>query len=290
MNNPFQYQNDLSALNTEFDNMNNYYANKVAGAKSNSLIQKGQYLAKQSQDLAASTRKIGSSVEEIVGAAAAKKLVSGVIRPGVEYLTKAAANVGERATEALSNVSGRVGAAVSRLGSGGVPGIGGGGAQVVPIDEEESELADALGDGAGDAAGDAASAASTAAGDAASAVGGAAGDAASALAGVAGDAATALTGAGADAAAAAAAAAASAASVASAAGGVAAADWWNPVGWAAGAIAAGAGIYSGVEAVEDAIAGAKQGAKALAERPGYSPHPSFAGRYVIPVNNAITSF
>ena len=71
MNNPFQYQNDLSQLNSQFDDIHQYYANKMASAKSNSLIKKGQDLAKQSQDLAAAGRKAGNAVEEIVGAATA---------------------------------------------------------------------------------------------------------------------------------------------------------------------------------------------------------------------------
>ena len=301
MNNPFEYQNDLSQLNTQFEDIHNYYTSKMAGAKSESLIKKGQDLAKQSQDLASSGRKTASAVEEIVGGASAKKIISGIVRPGVE--------------KAVSGAKSAINAVKSRFGGGGeaAPEAEEGGEDLAegfsqvrpgvmratrvarPEAEADSmegtegvemmegtnqgaaageEAADAAGDGLADVLGDAgADAASSAAGDALAAAGGAAADAAGAAAGAAG----AVAGGAADA-------------LAASAGAVAASNWWNPIALVAGAVAVGAGIYSAVEAGEDSSAGGKAGKAAASQHPQYSPPTSFAGRYIVPVKNSLSAF
>jgi len=271
MNNPFQYQNDLSQLNSQFDDIHQYYANKMKSAKSDSLIKKGQDLAKQSQDLAQAGRKATSAVGEIVGAGAAKSLITGVVKPGVQALTKGVQNI------------------ASRLGGGGVERIAPN--KVVPIEEEaKTEGGESKGDDGDGIAEDEAADADDAADAGADAGGDAGADAAAdAAADVAADAgADALADVGADALADAGAGAADA--VATGAGAVFGADWWNPVGWLAGLVAAGAGIASAVEAGEAGSAGAVAGKTAANQKPSYSPPPSFAGRYIVPVNNALTAF
>ena len=276
MNNPFQYQNDLSALNNQFDDINSYIKSKKGAAKSDSILKKGQALAKQTADFASAGKNITSSVEELVGAAAAKKLTSGVIKPVSEALGRGVKNVASRITQA---VRGDPPAAQN---------------EGVEMEEKKAEAGegegDAAGEGGGDAAGEAAAdgagevigggGADAAANAAAAAAQGGAGAGGGAAEG--GDAlidggADALIDGGADAA-------------VSTLGGVAAADWWNPVGWVLGLAAAGVGIYSAVEAVDDNAAGKKVGAAAAGIKPAYSPPTSFAGRYVVPVNNALSAF
>lgn len=307
MNNPFEYQNDLSALNSQFEDMHQQYKNKLATAKSDSLIKRGQNLAKQSQDLASAGRKASSAVGEIVGGAAAKKLVSGIIKPGVENAVKgirggiktvkslasrfsgggeAEEEAGEEAEEPLAEGLQSVGKGLTRAITTARPEgdmqMTSGANQGKNLDEEqedgegfnEDESTETKGDDgeAGEEAegGEGAEGGESALDDAldtgADAIPDVLPDVIAPLAEGAGDAA-----------------------LAGGAGAVAGADWWNPVGWVAGLVAVGAGIASIVEAGDDSNAASAAGNAANVKTP-YSPPTSFAGRYVVPVNNSLSVF
>ena len=78
-----------------------------------------------------------------------------------------------------------------------------------------------------------------------------------------------------------------AAAVAEGAGELAVSNWWNVLGWGAAAVAVGSAIYSGVEAAE-ADSQAKTQQNLASTTQAQTPNmPSFAGRYVVPVQNAL---
>lgn len=127
------------------------------------------------------------------------------------------------------------------------------------IGESKSALGD---EGLGDALTEGAGAAGADAGTAASA--------ASAAAGAAADAGT---------------SASAALAAAGTSGEIAATNWWNVLGWGAALAGVGAAIYSGVEAAEEGSDAKKDQAEAGNVKANIPNMPSFAGRYVLPVQN-----
>lgn len=326
MNNPFEYTNDLSSLNNDFNNLQQYFNDKKRSAKSDSILKKGQDLAKQSQDLLSAGSKISSATQEIIGGVAAKKIISGIVKPGIEKLTtagKSALRVGKNVISQFKNVQGNVNESIE-----------GGGAKIQPVEEEAEEkeseegadfaikpfkqTAQAVtksvtkdsigtdeiggagfkerlsGDGGGEEKGnDGDEEADEADEEVDEDVDEGVDDGVDLLKSglstggkVLEDAAPEILGdAGADAA-----AVGTASTIAGSSGAVASADWWNPVGWVAGLVAVGAGIYTAVEASQDNTAAAKAGTAAQNEKPSYSGNASFAGRYIVPVQSSISSF
>lgn len=306
MNNPFAYQNDLSTLNQDFNSINDYYASTRAAAQSSAIGKKTQAAIKTAQDVAEKGKKISDSVEELIGAAAAKKLVSGVVKPGVQYAVKGAKALGRGVSNVVSRV--RSAAGEGGEGEGGEaeegaegeemegfdeirPGVfraqnvarpiqqDGGGEEGIELQEgtnqggagqaieDEGEGAEAEGEEEGDAEGEGADAEGEGLDEALDEGADAAADAVGEGAGEA-----------------------IAGGVAEGAADVAAADWWNPVGWFAGLVAAGAGIASAVEAANEGGQIDKDKKAQQAIHPQYSPPPSFAGRYIVPVKNTLQAF
>jgi len=70
-------------------------------------------------------------------------------------------------------------------------------------------------------------------------------------------------------------------------GEVAATNWWNAIGCAAALGGIGTAIASGVEALDEGHTEHSDAAQAAGIRPQIPNMPSFAGRYVIPVQSAI---
>ena len=102
----------------------------------------------------------------------------------------------------------------------------------------------------------------------------------------AGEGATAGVGAGGEAAAATA-AAAGAGEVAEGAADVAATNWWNVLGWGAAIVAAGSAVESGIEAYKAGQDEKTQSNIGNSIKPQIPNMPSFAGRYVVPVQNSL---
>jgi hypothetical protein len=82
-------------------------------------------------------------------------------------------------------------------------------------------------------------------------------------------------------------AATGAAAIAEGAGEIAATNWWNVLGWGAAAVAVGSAVVSGVEAAEADSQAKTQQNLASSTQAQTQNMPSFAGRYVVPVQNAL---
>ena len=319
------YQNDLSTLNNDFSSIHNRYADKLAGLHNTGMMNRASDLAKQSADLVLKGQDIAHAVEGGIGSVGAKHLVDQVIKPFSRKVASAIQSRfgggGESAPAPETDPAAPSNAATPDGGSNtGADADSGGGQemsfrgnkptnqftrdgydsktglksdpQADPTDgskpssvnddgygetktseggqgesksnwREGSEnatddaagdadgLGDALADAGGDAASDAAATAASAAADALAAAGTTAAE-----------------------------------TVASAAAEIAAADWWNPVGWVAAAVAAGGGIYAGVEAGESAFKAGEAGKKAAGDMNYKVPSQgNLAGRYITPVLN-----
>jgi len=271
MNNAMQYQNDLSTLNNDFTSIHDRYAAKVAGLKNTGIINRASDLAKQSADLVQKGTEIGHSVEGALGSVGAKHLVDQVIKPGVQRIVK---SIGSRFAGGSSAPEPPVVRPTAKPSGGSNTGEGsesGGGQELQPTNTArnpdgsvnrsrtnvESKNNDEFDDEDDVDPVEPDVPTPTPASSILKTTAKLGEDGLPIEEEVATD--------------------------------VAAADWWNPVGWGAALLAVGGGIYSAVEAVESGKKAAEAGVQAAKDmNVPIPPMPNIAGSYIAPVLNQYT--